>query len=68
MSQLPYTNIWLFSNIRMDIQMQRLTGFFLGHIVSHLQDCQFRKLTIVAEEELAVCKAMSHGFYGALEE
>jgi len=42
-------------------------SFFFCHIASRLQDCQFSQLTLGADEELAMRKAMSHGFHGALQ-
>jgi len=54
----------------MGIRMPRardIQFFFFCHIASRLQDCQFSQLTLGADEELAMRKAMSHGFRGALQ-
>ena len=42
-------------------------SLFFSHIASRLLDCQFGDLTIGADEELAMRKAMAHGFHGALQ-
>jgi len=44
-----------------------MSAFFFSHIASRLLDSQFTKLTLGTDEELAMRKAMSHGFHGALQ-
>ena len=42
-------------------------SFFFSHIASRLLDCPFSQMTVGADEELAIRKAMSHAFHGALQ-
>jgi len=42
-------------------------SFFFSHVSSRLLDCPFSQLTIGADEEQAMRKAMTHAFHGALQ-